>query len=123
MSQRPSPIAYFYLALALAGAVVPWTYNVLAMRELGRTFTPAEFVAAGFQGSALLGSIAADFWIGSSASLVWMVIEARRCGMRRPWAFVVLTFLVAWACALPLFLFLRERHLARQKVGGVSLVE
>ncbi len=118
-TSRPlHPAAYFYLVLAIAGAIIPWTYNILAMRELGRVFTPSEFVAVGFQGPALLGSVAADFWIGSSASFVWMVIEARRCGMRRPWAFVVLTLGVAWACALPLFLFLRERHLARRPDEG-----
>lgn len=109
---RLSPVAYLYLALALAGAVVPWTYNVLAMQELGRAFTPAEFVAEGFRGSALLGSVAADFWIGSLAALIWMPIEARRLGMARPWLYVVITFAIAWACALPLFLFMRERHLA-----------
>jgi hypothetical protein len=113
MAARTPPIAYFYLALSIAGAIVPWVYNVLAIQELGRLFTAAEFVAAGFRGPALVGSIAADFWVGATASLVWMVLEARRCGMRRPWLFVVLTFSIAWACALPLFLFLRERRLAR----------
>jgi hypothetical protein len=107
-------LAGVYLALAAAGAIAPWTFNILAMRELGRAFTPLEFVAVGFEGSALLGSVAADFWIGSSAALLWMVIEARRLGMRRWWAWILVTFAVAWACALPLFLFFRERHLARQ---------
>ena len=76
-------------------------------------FTPQAFFLVGFQGSSMLGSLAADFWIGSTASLVWMVIEARRLKMKLWWAFIPLTFMIAWACALPLFLFLRERHLER----------
>ncbi len=112
---KTSPIAFVYLGFAVLGAIVPWTFNVLAMRELGRAFTPAEFVAAGFQVSALHSSLAADFWIGASASLVWMLVEARRLRMARPWLYVIVTFLVAWACALPAFLWARERHLARAR--------
>jgi Terpene cyclase DEP1 len=115
MLRRLPAVAYFYLAMAVAGAIIPWTFNILAMRELGRSFSASEFVMAGFQGSALVGSVAADFWIGATASFVWMLVEARRCQMRRPWVLVLLTMLVAWACALPLFLFLRERHLSRVK--------
>lgn len=106
---------YFYLAMAVAGAVVPWTYNLMVFEEIGVDgFTPQAFFMVGFEGSAMLGSLAADFWIGSTASLVWMVIEARRLKMKLWWVLVPLTFMVAWACALPLFLFLRERHLERE---------
>jgi hypothetical protein len=104
-----SPVAYFYLFCAVLGAVVCWTFNVMAFRQLGRVFTPGEFVAAGFQVSPLHSSIAADFWIGSVASLVWMIVDARRRRMRGLWLYVLLTFAVAWSCALPLFLFARER--------------
>lgn len=110
---RLSPLAWVYLAFALLGAASTWTYNILAMQELGRIFTPAEFVRAGFEGSALLGSVAADFWVGSVASLLWMIAEGRRLAMPRVWLYPVLTIAVAWACALPLFFFMRERHLAR----------
>ena len=85
------------------------------MQQLGRVFTPAEFVQVGFQGPALLGSVASDFWVGSLASLIWLVHEARRLGMRRVWLYIVLTFMIAWAFALPLFLHMRERQLARER--------
>ncbi|HHO49720.1 MAG TPA: DUF2834 domain-containing protein [Deltaproteobacteria bacterium] len=113
---RRSPtawLAWLYLCLALVGGAWTWSYNVQAFLELGSAFTPAAFVQAGFEGSPILGSLAADFWLGSSASLIWMVVEARRLGMRWIWAYVVLTFVIAWAFALPLFLAARERHLAR----------
>jgi hypothetical protein len=67
----------------------------------------------GFQGNAMLGSLAADFWVGSLASLIWMIVEGRRLQMARIWIYFVLTFVIAWAFALPLFLYMRERRLAR----------
>jgi hypothetical protein len=39
-----------------------------------------------------------------------MIAEARRLRIRHWWFFLVWTFAVAWASALPLFLFVRERH-------------
>ncbi|MBX3273387.1 MAG: DUF2834 domain-containing protein [Sandaracinaceae bacterium] len=104
-------IKYFYLLGAIAGAGSTWWFNIAAFREIGAGFTPQAFVMVGFEGSAMLGSLAADFWVGSTVSLVWMVVEARRLGMRHVWAFVALTFGVAWAFSLPLFLFFRERRL------------
>jgi hypothetical protein len=115
---RLAPIAWLYLSLSLLGAASTWTYNVLAMRELGPAFTPQAFIRVGFEGSVLLGSLASDFWVGSLAALVWMVVEAGRLGMRWRWLYVVLTFVVAWAFAFPLFLFMRERHLAATRSAG-----
>lgn len=103
-----------YLVGAALGALIPWYFNVLALQEIGGGFTPRAFFMVGFEGSPMLGSVAADFWIGSTISFVWMIVEARRLGMKRWWVFVVWTFAIAWASALPLFFFLRERHLERE---------
>ena len=106
----------FYLLAALAGAAIPWFFNIRALAEIGMGFTPQAFFMVGFEGSAMLGSVAADFWIGSSVALVWMVAEARRLKMKHWWFFVVWTFLIAWASALPLFLFFRQRVLEPSRV-------
>jgi hypothetical protein len=112
MGRNPA-LSIVYLVLAVAGAIVPWTYNIRVMQETGGAFPVVEFVTIGFQGPPLLGSVAADFWIGSVAALIWMLVEARRMKMKYWWALFPLTMLVAWACALPFFLFLRERSLSR----------
>lgn len=104
----------FFLLMAVLGAVIPWVFNVMALQEIGAGYTPAAFFLQGFEGSAMLGSLSADFWLGSTASLVWMVAEARRIGLRHWWILIVITFAIAWACALPLFFYLRERHLERE---------
>jgi hypothetical protein len=40
--------------------------------------------------------------------------------MKHAWAYVVLTFGVAFAFAAPLFLFMRERHLAARRPAGTD---
>lgn len=104
----------FYLVAAVLGAVIPWRFNILALQQLGSAFTPKAFFMVGFEGSAMLGSVAADFWIGSTVALVWMIVEGRRLGMKHWWGFVIWTIVIAWASALPLFLLFRERHLERE---------
>ncbi|MCA9606896.1 MAG: DUF2834 domain-containing protein [Myxococcales bacterium] len=104
-------LKWVYLLGALVGASTTWWFNLHALSEIGAGFSPQAFFMVGFEGSSLLGSVAADFWVGSTVSLIWMIAEARRLKMRHAWAFVVITFAVAWACALPLFLFFRERQL------------
>jgi hypothetical protein len=48
-------------------------------------------------------------------ALVFMVAEGRRIGMRFLWVYVLLTFLVAISVALPLFLIVRQVHLAGER--------
>jgi len=108
---------YLYFALAFAGLVSTWTYNILAWQELGTGFTPTAFVMVGFQGSPLLGSLASDFWVGGIAATIWMLVEAKRLHMRFWWAWLPLTIFIAWAFAFPLFLGVREILLEKRREG------
>jgi len=107
---KMTPLMWFYAAFAVGGAVVPWYFNIRYMLETGEMLTPQALIAGGFA-TTLTCSLTSDFLIGTTPVLVWMVVEARRLGMRNWWAYVVLTFLVAFAFSCPLFLFLRERKL------------
>lgn len=109
-----------YLGLSILGLGSTWTHNVLWMLEQQRLITAQEFLLVGFQGTALLGSLASDFWVGSFASLIFMITEARRIALPRVWVYIVLTFAVAWAFALPLFLFMRERQLYASKTTDAA---
>ncbi len=112
---RVSALMVFYGAFALAGAIVPWYFNIRFMQESGQLLTPQMWLAGGFVNS-LTGSITTDFLIGTIPVLIWMVVEARRLGMRHTWFYVVTTFLVAFAFACPLFLLMRERKLRSIRV-------
>ena len=50
-------------------------------------------------------------------ALVFMVAEGRRLGMRFLWVYVLLTFLVAISVSLPLFLIVRQVHLAKERTA------
>jgi hypothetical protein len=105
-----TPLMTFYGTFAAAGAIVPWYFNIRYMRESGDVLTPQAWLAGGFINS-LTGSITSDFLIGTIPVLVWMIVEARRLGMRHLWFYVATTFLVAFAFACPLFLLVRETKL------------
>lgn len=98
-----------YLTLSVLGAGVPYAFflRFFAAEGLGGNFLGALFVngaAGGFTMDLLLTSLV--FWI-------FLFPEARRAGVGRPWLFVVLNLVIGLSCALPLFLWARERAAKR----------
>ncbi|MBK8254303.1 MAG: DUF2834 domain-containing protein [Polyangiaceae bacterium] len=99
---------YVYAVLAVIGAVGPWYFNVQWM-ALGNT-SLFSFLSGVFANPAS-SSIGVDIVVGATAVNLWMVHEAKRIGMKHVWVYIVVTFFVAFACAAPLFMLMRERHL------------
>ena len=102
-----------FAALAVGGLVGTQVFNVrhvLAGRGL------LDFVVDGFATDAS-SSLTLDLVAGTLAWIVFMVAEARRLGMRW-WLYLVLTFVVAFGVACPLFFALRERRLAQLAAEG-----
>lgn len=56
-------------------------------------------------------SIIVDFFLFTLVVVAWMVLEARRVGIRFVWVYVVLGALIAISVTAPLFLIARERRL------------
>lgn len=111
-SGRPQPwLSWFYLALAVAGGVLPWLANLDYMRQYGSGFDINLFIQLANANPAAQ-SLSRDLLVGASAITVWMVIESRRLGMRHLWLVLLSSVTVAFAFAAPLFLCLRERRLA-----------
>lgn len=108
MAVRP----LLYLALAVAGLLLTGYHNFLFAQEHGWTFSLTAFLDGVFANHAS-SSIGWDITIACAAFIIWMLHEAKQLGMRHAWVYVVLTFTVAFAFAAPLFLYMRERHLAR----------
>lgn len=111
---RPTPqpwLAWLYLALAVAGAVLPWLANLDYMRQVGAGFDIQQFVELANANPAAQ-SLSRDLLVGASAVTVWMVVESRRLQMRHLWLVLLSSVTIAFAFAAPFFLFLRERRLA-----------
>jgi len=64
-------------------------------------------------------TVTIDLLMLSLAAMTFMVLEARRLGIRFVWAYILLGFALAISVAFPLFMIARERHLAWQE-GGES---
>jgi hypothetical protein len=78
--------------------------------------------------------LALDVFFLSLAVFVWMVLEARRLGMRFVWLYLLVGLVVAISVTVPIFLLNRERALAAREpaspagtlsgldIGGLVLV-
>lgn len=107
----------FYFVLAIMGLFVTWYFN-LQPREI-------NFIADLYANSAS-SSITNDLIVVVIAFLVWSFIETGRLKISYWWWAVcfILTFLIAAAFTVPLYLLLRERRLmTMKKTMGEGQVE
>lgn len=104
---KPSRNMIIYGILAGLGLAIPWYYNIQFFATGGSLL---QFLQIGFANPAA-SSISADISIACCTFLIWMFFESFRLRMRYWLIFIVLTFLVAFAFAFPLFLMIRERKL------------
>lgn len=109
-----------YLILAILGFVVPWYYNL-------QFFANAGFMDFVNQSSANLAakSVSFDLFIATVAGCIWMYVESRRVGISFVWLYILFAFLVSFASAFPLFLFIRETKLENknESQGTDALLE
>jgi len=103
-------LAWVYLALAVAGAVLPWLANLDFIRASGQPFDLGLFVRLANANPAAQ-SLSRDLAVGASAVTLWMVVESRRLGMRGLGWVLLSCVTIAFAFGAPLFLYLRERRL------------
>ena len=103
---RSHVIAGVYLVLAVVGLVGTWYFNL--------TYRGGDYLGDWFANPASSSAAVDVITVAVVASVLYLV-EGRRLGWRTPVAlvFIALSFLVAVAFALPLFLALRELLLAR----------
>jgi len=111
LTSKPSPwLAWLYLGLSVAGAILPWLANLDFIRESNGPFDLALFIAQANANPAAQ-SLSRDLLIGATAFTIWMVVEAKRLQIKTFWIALLASFGIAFACGAPLFLFLRERRL------------
>lgn len=106
MSTQSSARYWTYLVLAGVGFITAMVFNGIAVMN-GENYGTAWF------GTAVDWVLSADLSIVAIASVVFMFAEATRLGMKRVWLYILLSGVTAMAFTFPLFLAMRERHLAR----------
>jgi hypothetical protein len=116
ISRKALCIAYGLIALlALVGT---WGNNVaylsLGFMEANVTFWRETLVNPASR------SITVDLFFLGIAMFVWMVLEARRLGMRGVWLYLLFGMLVAISVTVPIFLINRERALAAREPSSAA---
>lgn len=107
MTRYWTPLAVVYLLLAIAGLIGTWWFNVIAIVQM------VNYVGDLFTSGPAVTSISIDLLVAAVAGSIFIIIEARRIGMRFGWLYVVASGVTAFAFAFPLFLAMRQRHLTR----------
>lgn len=110
MEQSSKSSEYFYIVAAIAGLIFTWYFNIQFMIDHGGfsliTFLTETFATNGSS------SIASDFVVVGLVFLAWSFKESKRLNMRGWWLFFILTFGIALAFTMPLFMLIRERRIA-----------
>ena len=107
-----------YGALTAAGIVWPWycIYKFIKETEALGPIDPIEIInlfSAGVWANASAGFIAADLTLVLIASFIFYAAEGMRIGMKRWYLYIPFTFLISFAFSFGLFMFNREKLIAR----------
>ena len=100
--------ARIYFTLAALGLVTAWVLNGIA------SFEGANYLNAWF-GSVVDWVLSVDLFIVAAATIVFMLHEAKKLGMKRVWLYFLLSGITALAFTFPLFMGFRE--LKKQKIA------
>ena len=101
-------MARVYLLLALLGAIVPYTRFVPWLAQHGLDF---RLLVAELFSTRIGGFFGLDVLISALVLIVFIRREGARRQMQGLWLPISATCLIGVSCGLPLFLFLRERHI------------
>jgi hypothetical protein len=104
-----------YLALAVAGTVLPYYFFLQQLPVSGTDIV--GFMTLGFANPVAAG-FSTDLVI--SSFVFWVYMFSAGPGAPRPWPFIALNLLVGLSCALPAYLFWRAR--AAEVSGGEARV-
>ena len=95
-----------YLLLAIIGAIVPYIFFFQFIQVEGLNI-PA-FVSALFVNGAS-GGFSADLLISSFIFWLFMFQQAKRSNGPNPFIFIILNLAIGLSCALPAYLYAREK--------------
>ncbi|MBT5873300.1 MAG: DUF2834 domain-containing protein [Candidatus Latescibacteria bacterium] len=101
-----------YLILAVIGAVVPYAFFIDFFQSNGVDL-PAFMVGLFANGAA--GGFSADLLISSFVFWILMFTQARKHDGPSPYLFIALNLTIGLSCALPAYLYARERAFERSR--------
>ena len=109
MTLSRKALSVVYAVIAVIALIGTWGNNI-AYLNLGFLGANVQFWADTLANPASR-SITVDIFFLGYAVFIWMVIEARRLGMRGVWLYLVFGIFIAISVTVPVFLINRERAL------------
>jgi predicted alpha/beta superfamily hydrolase len=106
--------ALFFFILSGVGLITAWYYNGIAVMK------SQDYLAAWF-GTEVDLVLSIDLLIVAIAGSAFMVMEAKRLGMRRVWLYIALSGITAMAATFPFFMAMRELKLRKIELAGGKL--
>ena len=113
MTRNDKLLCLIYAVIAVAALVATWTNNI-AFFQLPNNGGAAGYLA-GLYANPAAAAFTNDILFYALAGGLFMVLEARRLGIRYVWVYLVLSGLIAISVMFPLFLIARQAALARQR--------
>ncbi len=111
MSTQQRWLVGFYALVAVIALVATWGQNLTYVWQSGEMSALNQFLPD-LRVNPAARSIAVDIGLFLLAASAFMVIEARRLGVRFVWPYILLGFLVAISVTFPLFMIAREMRIA-----------
>ena len=109
-----------YATIAIAALIATWSQNAAYFNNIAGFFT--DFMAD-TKVTPASRSISVDILFFFLAAAIFMVIEARKHGVRFVWAYIVGGVLIAISVTFPLFLLARELRLATTDAAHLKAVD
>jgi len=106
--------AYGYYVIAGIGLVTAVVMNTIA------SLTGADYLGAWF-GTLVDWILSIDLLVVALAVVVFMLVEAKRLGMKRVWLYFLVSGVTAIAFTFPLFMANREKKILEKRLAGGSL--
>ena len=110
MSRNQQGLIAVYALIAVGALILTWSQNLAYFGGGGGGPAFWTFIVE-TKANPASRSITVDIGFFLLAACAFMVIEARRLGVRFVWLYVLLAFLVAASVAFPLFMIAREMRL------------
>ena len=101
---------YLYLVLCILGTMLPCSQLVPFLTEHGLN---VALLMKDLFANRISSFFGLDVIVSSVVLWVLVITEGRRQQMRNPWIYIVCNLLVGVSLGLPLFLYMRERKIAR----------
>jgi Terpene cyclase DEP1 len=121
LHQTSKVLCVVYAVIAIGALVATWTQNTAYLHAgIARFFT--DFLT-GVEVTPASRSIACDILYFFLAAAVFMVIEARKHGIRFVWAYILAGMCIAISVAFPLFLIARELRTGMSEEPRVRAVD